>query len=118
MNIWKLVPHHSDKEAALLWGRQNSRISIGWGSIGDIGMKGYSSPHQINSAIRSVWPREESNDGGPSLWRLYAWMKIGDLIILTSNSGFESVVEVEGDYEWTKALPSLNGVQISGYHQH
>ena len=29
MNVWRLITHHEDKDAALFWTRQNSRIAIG-----------------------------------------------------------------------------------------
>jgi predicted Mrr-cat superfamily restriction endonuclease len=117
MNVWRLIPHHKDRDAALLWGRQHSRIAIGWGGIGDIGSKGYSSSQDINKEILKLWLKEDSTHGGPSLWRFYTWMQKGDLVILKSDRGFESVVEVKGDYEWNNAPLTLNdGTKLSGYH--
>ncbi|HMH45517.1 MAG TPA: hypothetical protein VK557_18660 [Pyrinomonadaceae bacterium] len=40
MRIWRLITHHADKDHALFWTKQNSRIAIGWGAIGDIKDKG------------------------------------------------------------------------------
>ena len=115
MNVWRLIPHHIDRDMALLWGRQHSRIAIGWGGIGDIGSEGYSSSQDINAKILKLWPKEHSTHGGPSLWRFYTWMQKGDLVILKSSIGFQSVVEVTGDYEWNNAPLTLNdGTQLSG----
>jgi hypothetical protein len=36
MRVWRLITHHADKDGALFWFKQNSRIAIGWGAIGDI----------------------------------------------------------------------------------
>lgn len=118
MKIWRLIPHREDRDAALLWGRQHSRISIGWGDVGDIGKRGYSSPQEINAEIFKLWPEEYSTHGGPSLWRFYAWMQKGDLVILKSSSGYDSVVKVTGDYEWNNAPLIVNGTPLSGEHYH
>jgi hypothetical protein len=40
MRVWRLITHHSDRDHALFWTKQNSRIAIGWGAIGDIRIKG------------------------------------------------------------------------------
>ena len=47
MNVWRLITHHEDKDAALFWTRQNSRIAIGWGAIRDIRIRGYNSADVI-----------------------------------------------------------------------
>jgi predicted Mrr-cat superfamily restriction endonuclease len=109
MNVWRLITHHEDKDRALLWSKQNGRIAIGWGAIGDIRKQGYQSDKEISLAIKSEYP--ELNNwalGGPSLWDFYAEMKKGDLVILSANQPRVLVVEVEeedGDYEWTNEPP-------------
>lgn len=118
MNVWRLIPHHKERDAALLWGRQHSRITIGWGEVGDIGKRGYSSAEDINKVILKKWPKEHSTHGGPSLWRFYAWMQKGDLVILKSSKGYDSVVKVTGNYEWNSAPLMLNGTPLSGEHWH
>jgi hypothetical protein len=115
MKVWRLIPHHKYRDKALRWGQQHSRIAIAWGGIGDIASEGYSSSQEINAKILKLWPKEHSTHGGPSLWRFYAWMEKGDLVILKSDRGFESVVEVTGDYEWNNAPLMLDdGTQLSG----
>ena len=47
MNVWRLITHHEDKDAALFWTRQNSRVAIGWGAIRDIRIRGYNSADVI-----------------------------------------------------------------------
>lgn len=86
MNVWRLITHHEDKEAALFWTRQNSRIAIGWGAIGHIRERGYDSAADIASAIRTAYRNlDNSHLGGASLWDFYIPMQNGDLVILSAN---------------------------------
>ncbi len=106
MNVWRLITHHKDKDAALFWSRQNGRIAIGWGGIGNIRTQGYRSAEDIAGAIRRTYPNlQNSGSGGRSLWSLYAEMQEGDFVILSASKPRELVVEVEGDYEWMDGLP-------------
>jgi hypothetical protein len=73
MRVWRLITHHADKDHALFWTKQNSRIAIGWGAIGDIAKKGYKSADEITSAIRTEYPGlDNSHLGGSSLWDFYS----------------------------------------------
>ena len=117
MNVWRLITHNKDRVRSLDWSKNNSRITIGWGDIGDIGKKGYNSPQDINVEIFKSWPEEHSTHGGPSLWRFYKWMQKGDLVILKTNR-FEAVIEVTGDYEWNNAPLMVNGTPLNGEHYH
>ena len=113
MNVWRLITHHEDKDAALFWTRQNSRIASGWGAIGDIRDRGYGSVADITSAIRTEYPAlDNSHLGGASLWDFYAQIQNGDLVILSANKPRVLVVEVGGDYEWTEESP------FEGDYQH
>jgi len=113
MNVWRLITHHKDKDGALLWTRQKSRIAIGWGAIGDIRDRGYGSANDIASAIRTAYPGlDNSHLGGASLWDFYARMQIGDLVILSANKPRVLTVEVDGEYEWTAESP------FEGNYQH
>ena len=68
MNVWRLITHHKDKDAALFWSRQNGRIAIGWGAIGNIRDMGYSSANDITAAIRAAYPESDNPHlGGASL---------------------------------------------------
>ncbi|SRR5216684_4735351 len=112
MNVWRLITHHADKDAALFWSRQNSRIAIGWGAIGDIRNR-YNSADEITSAIRTAYPGlDNSHLGGSSLWDFYAQIQIGDFVILSASRPRVLVVEVDGDYEWTSESP------FEGDYQH
>src|SRR5947207_9523577 len=103
MRVWRLITHHADKDHALFWTKQNSRIAIGWGAIGDIRKKGYESADDITSAIKIAYPNlNNAHLGGPSLWDFYRTMDNGDLVILSAEKSFMLVVEVDGDYEWTE----------------
>jgi predicted Mrr-cat superfamily restriction endonuclease len=112
MNVWRLITHHKEKDSALFWSRQNGRIAIGWGAIGNIRDMGYDSADDITAAIRRKYP--ESNNphlGGSSLWDFYAQMQKDDLVILSASRPRVLVVEVEGDYEWTEESPLEGGYQ-------
>lgn len=52
--------------------------------------------------------------GGPSLWRFYHEMSIGDLVILSDGRSRRVVMRVTGPYEWTQnSLPAPGDY----YHQ-
>jgi predicted Mrr-cat superfamily restriction endonuclease len=113
MNVWRLITHHDDKDAALSWSRQNGRIAIGWGGVGDIRTRSYRSAEDIAAAIRTTYPNlQNSGSGGRGLWSLFAEMEKGDFVILSASRPREMVVEVEGDYEWDEQSP------LDGDYQH
>lgn len=113
MRVWRLITHHTDKDHALFWTKQNSRIAIGWGAIGDIAKKRYKSIDEITSAIRREYSGlNNSHLGGSSLWNFYSNVKVGDLVVLSADKPRVLVVEVEGDYEWTRESP------LDGDYQH
>lgn len=118
MNVWRLITHHKDKDRALLWARQNGRIAIGWGAIGDIRRQGYRSDKEISAAIQREYPQlNNAALGGPSLWQFYAEVQKGDLVILSADKPRVLVVEVDlenGDYEWTD---EIQGPSEEYYHQ-
>ena len=119
MNVWRPITHHEDKDAALLWSRQNGRIAIGWGAIGNIRAQGYGSAEDITAAIRNEYPESHNaHSGGSSLWDFYASMQTDDLVILSASKPRVLVVEVEGDYEWKEQRPTLNNTTLSGDYQH
>ncbi len=114
MNVWRLITHHEDKDAALFWTRQNGRIAFGWGNIGDIRIRNYESKEEIAAAIKVTYPQlRNSGSGGISLWDFYSNMVLGDLVVLSASKPRELVVEVQGQYEWQEQAP-LEG---DYYHQ-
>lgn len=113
MNVWRLITHHKDKAAALFWSRQNGRIAIGWGAVGNIRDMGYGSADDITAAIRREYPESDNPHlGGSSLWDFYAQMQKDDLVILSASKPRVLVVEVEGTYEWNEQSP------FEGDYQH
>ena len=58
MNVWQLITHHEDKDAALLWSRQNGRIAIGWGAIGNIRAQGYESAERHSARAQDEIARD------------------------------------------------------------
>jgi len=113
MRVWRLITHHADKDHALFWTKQNSRIAIGWGAIGDIREKGYKSADEITSVIRIEYPGlDNSHLGGSSLGDFYSHMGLGDLVVISASKPRVLVVEVEGEYEWADESP------FEGDYQH
>lgn len=114
MNIWRLMMHHTNPDKALDWTRQSKRIAIGWGEVGDIRMKGYTSPQEISGVIGQLYregkhPYNNAGQGGACLWNFYFAMQKDDLVILNTKHGPSLVVQVQGDYEWKseeKAIPN------------
>lgn len=101
VNVWRLIAHHEDREWALHWSRQNERIAIRWGLVGDLRQQGYRSAAEVGAAIRREYPGiANSGLGGPSVWDFYDGIEVVDLVILSSDAGRAAVFEVQGDYEW------------------
>jgi predicted Mrr-cat superfamily restriction endonuclease len=113
MRVWRLITHHADKDHALFWTKQNSRVAIGWGAIGDIRKKGYESADDITSAIKIAYPGlDNSHLGGASLWDFHREIQNGDLVVLSATKPRVLVAEVDGDYEWLEDSP------FEGDYQH
>ena len=82
-NVWRLIAHHEDRDAAIRWSLKNERIAIGWGGIGDLGSGVFNSAADIQDAIRVAYPQKSNgSNGGFSLWSFYSAVKIGDQVIL------------------------------------
>lgn len=116
MNVWRLIAHHNDPEEAILWSQGTSRIAIGWGWIGDLRGTSPQDAAAIGSLIRKMRPDlHNAHLGGPSLWRFYSEMAIGDLVILSDGNKRRAVMCITGPYEWTDNWkPRLSG---NYYHQ-
>ncbi len=102
MNIWRLITHHENRDAALHWSLQNGRLAVGWGRTGALDAHKYGSEAEIVDAILHQYliaqhPLNNSKSGGFSLWNLYATMQTGDLVILRGAKS-SRVVEITGDY--------------------
>ena len=110
MNIYRLIVHHTDKPAAIKWTRDNKRIAIGWGKVGDVAA--YGSKAEIKSAIKTHYTpmhRDNSSSGSESLWSFCHDVQIGDLVILSGDKSRELVVKVVGDYEFVPDFTELFG---------
>ena len=113
MKVWRLITHHADKDHALFWTKQNNRIAIGWGAIGDIRVNEYESSDRITAAIKVAYPGlDNSHLGGASLWDFYHEIQNGDLVVLSANKPRVLVVEIDGAYEWAEDSP------FEGDYQH
>jgi hypothetical protein len=102
IQVWRLITHHQDRDAALRWSLNNGRIAIGWGQVGELSIHKFGSETEIVDAILHQYqsgdhPLNNSKSGGFSLWNLLAKMKNGDLVILRGAS-LSRVVQITGDY--------------------
>ncbi|MCI0697820.1 hypothetical protein L0337_38205 [candidate division KSB1 bacterium] len=110
MNVWRLVAHHYDPDFAIEWYQRRRRIALGWGSIGDITQKRFTSAQDISDAIKRTYPiLNNAFSGGQCLWNFYDEIKEGDLVILSTGKSRALVMEVQGRYEWkaAKEPPSM-----------
>ena len=83
MNTWRLIAHHKDPESAISWLRDQRRIAIGWGRIGDLRTSCVRAATDITAMVRKKYPKAQNGHlGGPSLWRFYDKMLVGDLVIV------------------------------------
>lgn len=118
MNIWRLVTHHEEVERAISRYLDKSRIAIGWGFVGDLREKqpmdasditimidlARNDPKNAHIARLHV---QNSQLGGPSLWRFYKVMKPDDYVILSDGKKRQAVMHVIGEYDWTDEAPWL-----------
>lgn len=118
-NVWRLKTHDTDPDAALRWMRQNERIALGWGAIGDIAAQSYTDAAQISAAIEAAYPaNSNAAQGGLNLWSFFSEMKPKDLVILSASTPRTLVVEVTGEYLWTPEKPALDQDELGDYqHQ-
>ena len=111
MTIWRMFTHHIDPENALAWTRQNGRIAIGWGRVGDV--ERYQSQEEIKAAIRAQYPippfRNNAHLGAPSLWDFCRTMQREDLVILNGKKPRALVVKIVGDYRYEAGESPLEG---------
>ncbi len=99
MNVWRMITHHIDRNSAIAWTKQNGRIAIGHGCIGDV--RKYNSQAEIKTAIRDYYPfLRNAHFGAPSLWNFCHEIQIGDLVILSGRKTCELVVKIIGNYEF------------------
>lgn len=109
MHVWRLIaytPYHegAHRDTAINWFRASSVIAIGWGRIGDL--RGLQGPEEIRDRIQQAYPGlPNAHLGGPSLWRLYGGVRIGDLVIVSDAERRRMVMRVTGDYQFSSVAP-------------
>jgi predicted Mrr-cat superfamily restriction endonuclease len=112
MNVWRLIPHFTEKSAGLAWCIKNNRIAIGWGRIGDLAAMAPTSDTQITEAIATAYAGENLRPGamgGPSLWQFFQEVQEYDLVVVRADASRSVVMEVTGPYEWMESEPGLPG---------
>src|SRR5436309_1212195 len=101
MRTWRLIAHHQDPDSAISSFRDQGRIAIGWGRIGDLRASGVGTATDSTATIRDAYPElNNAHLGGPSLLRLYDEMRAGDLVIVSDGKRRRLVMRVEGEYQW------------------
>jgi hypothetical protein len=115
MNVWRLATHHADPEAVVDWSQLTGRIAIGWGKVGNIREKGYTSTNEIAKTTRLLYPGlHNAPFSGVQLWNFYYTMKPDDLVILSTGKYRALVMQAQGDYEF---VPSEEA-PLFGDYQH
>ncbi|HXT01873.1 MAG TPA: hypothetical protein VN915_14455 [Elusimicrobiota bacterium] len=113
--VWRLIAHHEDSDLAIRRCKENSKIAIGWGKIGDL-LKHSADVASIGESIRDTYPTlSNSANGAPSLFRFAHHLRKGDLIIISDGSRRREVAEVTGAYEWNQGW---SPVQDGDYWHH
>lgn len=106
-SVWRLKAYHDKDKADEVADEMMRRgvIAIGWSDTGDLDLLQPHSSDAIGERIRQTHADNDRNGnshtGGPSLWRLWQDMDIGDLVIIAAR-GRKCVVEVTGDYYYSE----------------
>jgi len=110
MRIWRLIAHHRDPDSAIAWFQNQGRITIGWSLIGDLRVSQPQTAKDISDMIHEKYPTQRNAQlGGPSLWRFYDEMRVGDLVIVSDGHRRRLVMEVDGDYQWDSTPSQVAG---------
>ena len=110
MRIWRLIAHHRDPDSAIAWFQNQRRITIGWSLIGDLRVSQPQTAKDISDMIHEKYPTQRNAQlGGPSLWRFYDEMRVGDLVIVSDGHRRRLVMEVDSDYQWDSTPSQVAG---------
>lgn len=113
MAVWRLIAHHEEPDAQLQAFLDLGWIAIGWTRAGDLRERSPASDGDIAQLILAANP-ESTNArlGGPSLWRFYAEVEVGDLVIVGGLNQRRAVMRVAGDYIF---VPRPRAAVFRGY---
>lgn len=115
MAVWRLIAHHDpqDAEAQIQAFLDLGYIAIGWSRVGDLRPRRPADAAEITQLIQALYPGLDNGQlGGPSLWRLYAWVGVGDLVIVGDGNKRRAVMRVSGGYTFTHESRAGN---LGGY---
>lgn len=101
VNVWRLITHHERAAEMAEWSRREGVIAVGWGGTGDLRQRGFHDQEELTRIVGDAHsPISVSSrvHGGRSLWRLYAEMRPGDLVILSIGGARVLTMRVTGDY--------------------
>lgn len=110
-NTWRLVAYHEPDRAEAVASEMMKRgvIAVGWSDIGDLSKVPPVDGGDIGRRISRSYPDSNNSSlGGPSLWRMFREMDVGDLVIVTAKSRRIAVVEIISDYYYSD-------VGVAGY---
>lgn len=109
MQVWKLSAHHEDPELAIQQMKEHGRIAIGWSNIGDLSDINPHDAQKITSLVKNIYPNlSNAHLGGPSLWRFFSQVEVGDQVIMTTKGKRYCVFEVIGPYIFDPSNAILN----------
>jgi hypothetical protein len=99
--VWRLVAHHEHPAKVTEWCRREGVIAIGWGNTGDLQRCSFQSATELTGLLAATHPGSNPSslaNGGRSLWKLYAEMQVGDLVIVSAGSARVLTMRVTGGY--------------------
>jgi hypothetical protein len=101
--VWRIIAHHVAPDVAAKWAAEMGLLAIGCGDIGDLRAGRFPNARSIAREIRKTYPYlNNSGSGGACLYDFLHRMEIGDLVIISAGGRRQFVMEVEGDYEFSK----------------
>ncbi len=110
MNIWRLMAHDSaPSHIAFQTHVDRGYIAVGWTDIGDLRVHQPRSEEAVKALVKAWFDPVKNADGGPSVWRFYALMRRGDLVIEAGPGRRHGVFRVTGDYEYLPSEQMLLG---------
>lgn len=113
MKIWKMMAHHEKPLLAFQQHVERGYLAVGWNEVDDLRKSRPVDQKAINALLKTAgFDMRKNPDGASSLWRFYALMSEGDLVIdVARNPGTKrlGVFRVTGPYEYLEPAQRVFG---------